>query len=411
MNRRVVITGVGMVSPVGNSPEEFWEAICQGRSGIGPITHFDATDYSCRIAAEVKDFEPSPWLDPKLIKRSDRFAQFALVAAHRALEEAGLEITEDNCSRVGVLIGSGVGGMATWEKQYQILLEQGPSRVSPFLVPMMIADIASGLVAIQTGAQGPNSTVVTACASGAHATGDAAEIIRRGAAEVMITGGAEAAVTPTAIAGFCAARALSTRNDAPQKACRSFDRDRDGFVVGEGATILILEELEHARRRSASIWGEIIGYGMSGDAYHVTAPRPDGRGACLAMQAALDEAQLTAGDIDYVNAHAPGTVGGDAMEGKALQDMFGDTAPVSSTKPIHGHQLGTTGATELVVCLLAIRDGLIPHTLNCDHPDEQFADSLDIVRGKPRPASVKVAMSNSFGFGGHNAVLIVSAYT
>ncbi len=411
MNRRVVITGVGMVSPVGNSPEELWQAICQGRSGIGPITLFDATDYSTRIAAEVKDFEPSRWLDRKLIKRSDRFAQFALVASQLALEQAGVEITEDNCTQVGVVIGSGVGGMATWEEQFQILLEKGPSRVSPFLVPMMIADIAAGLVAIESRAKGPNLGVVTACASGAHAIGEATQIIKRGAAEVMIAGGTEAAVSPTAIAGFCAARALSTRNDDPQRACRSLDRDRDGFVVGEGATILILEELHHAQHRGASIWSEILGYGMSSDAYHVTAPRPDGQGASLAMQAALDEAQLAPGDIDYVNAHAPGTVGGDAMEAKALQGMFGDSVPVSATKPVHGHQLGATGASELVVCLLAIREGLIPYTLNCDNPDEEFADSLDIVRGQPRPAPIKVAMSNSFGFGGHNAVLIVSGYT
>jgi len=271
--------------------------------------------------------------------------------------------------------------------------------------------MAAGLVAIETGAMGPNSAVVTACASAAHAIGDAYEIIRRGAAEAMITGGAEAPVGPTAIGGFCAARALSTRNDDPQRACRSFDRDRDGFVVGEGATILILEELEYARRRGASIWGEIVGYGMSSDAYHITAPRPDGQGAYLAMQAALQEAGLTPADIQYVNAHAPGTVEGDAMEAKGLADMFGDTVPISSTKPIHGHQLGATGASELVACLLAIREGLIPHTLNCEHPDEAFAASLDIVRGQPRPASVEMAMSNSFGFGGHNAVLIVSAYS
>lgn len=410
MSNRVVITGVGLVSPVGSCVEEFWEAVCEGRSGIGSITRFDATDYASRLAAEVKDFDPLQWLDAKLVRRTDRFVQFALAATQIALGNAGSEITENNGHRVGVLIGSGVGGMETWETQYRILLEKGPSRVSPFLVPMMIAGMASGQVAIETGAKGPNSAVVTACASGAHAIGDATEIIRRGAADVMIAGGAEAAVTPTAIAGFCAARALSTRNDDPPRACRSFDRDRDGFVVGEGATILILEELEHARRRGASIWGEIIGYGMSGDAYHITAPRPDGEGARLAMQAALANARLTPADIHYINAHAPGTVEGDAMEARALADLFGDTVPVSATKPIHGHQLGATGASELVVCLLAMRAGLIPPTLNCDHPDDDFADSIDIVQRQPRAGEVKVAMSNSFGFGGHNVSLIVLAH-
>ena len=408
MNKRVVITGVGMISPVGHSIAELWEAVCEGRSGIGYITHFDATDYTSHIAAEVKDFDAPQWIDAKLAKRCDRFTQFALAAAEMAIAEADLKINEDNCHRVGVLIGSGIGGMKTWEEQYEILLTKGPSRVSPFLVPMMIINMASGLVAMETGAMGPNSAVATACAASAHAIGDAYEIIKRGAADVMIAGGAEATVTPTAMAGFCQARALSTRNDQPQKACRSFDRDRDGFVVGEGATIMIIEELEHARQRGASIWGEIVGYGMSGDAYHLTAPHPDGRGAYLAMQAALDEADLTPQDIDYVNAHAPATVEGDAMEARALADMFGDKVPISSTKPIHGHQLGAAGATELAVCLLAIRDGLIPHTTNCDHPDEAFADSIDIVHQQPRHAQVRTAMSNSFGFGGHNAALIVT---
>ena len=395
---------------MGNGPEEFWQAICQGRSGIGPITHFDATDYSSRIAAEVKDFDPSQWLDRKLIRRTDRFVQFALGATYMALDDARLEITDGNNSRVGVVIGSGIGGMSTWEAQHQILLEKGPSRVSPFLVPMMIIDMAAGQVAIETGAKGPNWAVVTACASGAHAIAAAAETISHGAAEVMICGGAEASVSPTAMAGFCAARALSTRNDDPQRACRSFDRDRDGFVVGEGAAIVILEELEHARERGASIWGEIVGYGMSSDAYHVTSPCPDGEGARLAMQAGLAKAQLTAAEIHYVSAHAPGTIEGDAMEAKALAEVFGETVPISSTKPVHGHQLGATGASELVVCLLTMRDSLIPHTLNCDNPDEAFSDKIDLVRGEPRTAEVKVAMSNSFGFGGHNVSLIVSAY-
>ncbi len=408
--RRVVITGVGMITPVGNSPDEFWQAVCEGRSGIGPITQFDVSQYDVRIAGEVRDFDPTDWIDRKLIKRCDRFVQFALAATSLALSDARLEITEGNRDRVGVLIGSGIGGMHTWEEQHEILLTRGPSRVSPFLVPKMIIDMASGMVSMQTGARGPNSAIATACASSGHAIGEAAVTIRRGAAEVMITGGAEATISPTAIAGFASAKAVSTRNDDPQRACRPFDRNRDGFVVGEGSTILILEELQHAQARGATIWGELIGYGASADAWHITAPDPKGTGACLAMEAALDDAGLQPADIDYVNAHAPGTPDGDAMEAEALAATFPDGVPVSSTKPIHAHQLGATSATELVVCLLAIRNGLIPHTVNCDNLDESIPQHLDIVRGEPRTTNVDVAMSNSFGFGGHNAVLIVSRF-
>ncbi len=407
MNRRVVVTGIGIISPLGYSVEDLWRACCKGHSGIGPITQFDASEHATRIAAEVRDFEPTRWMDAKIVKRCDRFTQFAIAAAKMALGDADLTVMEDNADDIGVLIGSGIGGMWTWEKQHQALLERGPSRVSPFFVPMMIVNMGSGMVSIETGAKGPNSTVATACATAAHAIGDSFEIIRRGAAKVMVAGGAEAALTPLAVAGFAAARAISRRNDEPERSCRPFDRDRDGFVMGEGATVMILEELEWARARGATILAEILGYGMTADAYHITAPDPEGRGARMAMQAALRDAGLAADDIDYINAHAPGTPGGDEMEATAIGELFGDSVPVSSTKPIHGHQLGATGASELLACIKAIQEGIIPHTLNCDNPDDGIV--IDIVRDKPRQATVKYAMSNSFGFGGHNAVLIIGA--
>ena len=396
---------------MGNSPDEFWRAVCAGESGIGPITHFDASEYSARIAGEVKDFDPTAWLDRKLVKRCDPFVQFAVAATELALEDAQLAITEDNRDRVGVLIGSGIGGMKTWEEQHEIILKRGPSRVSPFLVPMLIVDMASGMVSIHTGARGPNLAITTACATAAHSIGEAAAMIKRGAADVMIAGGAEATISPTGMAGFCAAKALSTRNDAPQQSCRPFDRDRDGFVVGEGSTVLILEELSQAQARGAKIWAELRGYGASSDAYHFTAPDPAGDGARLAMEAALKDAGLAPTAIDYLNAHAPATQAGDLGEAKALAMLFdANSVPISSTKPIHAHQLGATGASELVAGLLAIRDNLIPHTLNCDNLDEALPPGLDIVRGEPRAAQVDVVMSNSFGFGGHNAVLVVSRY-
>jgi 3-oxoacyl-[acyl-carrier-protein] synthase II len=399
-----------MVSPVGNSAPEFWSSVCEGRCGMSDITAFDTAEYDTRFAAQVHGFDPTEWMDPKLARRCDRFAQFAIAATKMALADSGLQITPENADDVGVIIGSGIGGMATWAEQHTILLNRGPGRVSPFLVPMMIVNMGSGLVAIETGAKGPNTAIATACATGTHAIGEAVEVIRRGAAQAMIAGGSEAAIIPISIAGFCAAKALSRRNDDPQHACRPFDRDRDGFVMGEGSTVVILEELEFAKARGANIIGELIGYGMSGDAYHITAPTPSGEGAARAMQAALDDAGLAPGDVQYVNAHAPGTVGGDDMEAKAIAQVW-EGAPqpaVSSTKPVHGHQLGATGATEIVVCMLAIRDSLVPHTLNCDNPDDDIA--IDIVRGAPRQMPVKAAMSNSFGFGGHNAVLIAHRY-
>lgn len=409
MSNRVVITGIGTISSSGVGLDALWNDCLAGKSGVGPITKLDPTAYKTRIAAQVPPLEDiDEKFDPKLIKRADPFAQYALYTTQMALEQSGLVIDESNCDDIGVLIGSGIGGMDTWERQHQILLERGPNRVSPFLVPMMIIDMASGLVSIEFGARGPNLAVVTACASGTHALGEAAEIIRRGMAKAMISGGAEAAVTSTALSGFCSAGALSERNDDPTTACRPFDRTRDGFVIGEGATTMILEDLEFARARGANILGELVGYGMSGDAYHITAPDACGGGAARAMKAALKHAKLNAEDIAYVNAHAPGTPNGDDMEAKALTQAFagGSDGPlVSSTKSIHGHQLGATGATELALTLRMLQEGVVPATLNCNDLDESVGS--DVVMGEHREFKGKAGMSNSFGFGGHNAVLIV----
>ncbi len=410
--RRVVITGVGLLTAAGTSVEEFWGNCLAGNSGIDHITLFDAAKYTSQIAGEVKQFDPEKELDPKLVSRTGRFCQFALVTAGKALEDAGFgglqPLPEELQRRTAVIVGSGIGGMDVFEEQHRRLLERGPQRVSPFFVPMMIADMAAGMVAIETQAMGPNYCLVTACASSAHNIGAACREIQLGRADMAITGGTEAVIVPTAVGGFCSAKALSRRNNDPKAACRPFDRDRDGFVVAEGATCLIVEEMEQARRRGAKVYAEIVGYGASGDAYHMTAPRPDGEGAVLAMQAALADAGMSPSDLDYVNAHAPGTVDGDAMEAAALEALLGDAGSgvsVSSTKPIHGHQLGATGATELVVCLMALRDSVVPHTLNCDNPERDYG--FDLVTGEPKERPVRVAMTNSFGFGGHNAVLIV----
>lgn len=405
MDTRVVITGVGMISCFGPGRERLWEALCNQECGIDAITHFDVSEYKCQIAAECRDIDLFERVDPKLAKRADRFTQYAMYCTDLAIEQSGLQVTDDNAEDVGVLIGSGIGGMETWEEQYRILMEKGPRRVSPFLVPMMIIDMASGLVSIQVGAKGPNLAVVTACASATHAIGEAAAIIRRGQAQAMISGGSETVVSHTALSGFSSAGAVSFRNDDPKRACRPFDRDRDGFVIGEGCTILLLEEYEHARARGAEMLGEILGFGMSGDAYHITGPCPDGEGAVRAMKAALKDARLNLDDIDYINAHAPGTPDGDSMEGHALLNLFGDKAPpVSSTKANHGHQLGATGATELIMSLNMAEHGYIPPTLNCDNPEDFI--TFDIVRGSGREMQLNTVMSNSFGFGGHNAVLI-----
>jgi len=345
--------------------------------------------------------------DAKELRRLDRYSQFAIAAAKDAVADSGIAFDREEPYRCGVAIGSGIGGMLTFEEQFERLLQKGPNRVSPFMVPMMIVNMASGMVSMLTGAKGPNTAVVTACATATHALGDATEIIRRGDADAMIAGGSEATICRVALAGFCRAGALSVRNDDPPGACRPFDIDRDGFVMGEGSTVMVLEELEAAQARGARTYAEIVGYGMSGDAYHMTDPDPAGLGPMRAMRAALDDAGLAPRDVDYINAHAPGTRAGDDTESKAIRMLFGDQAdvtPISSTKPVHGHQLGATGATEFGICCMVMREGLVPHSLNSDHIDP--ACDVNVVQGAPLKADVRVAMSNSFGFGGHNAVLI-----
>jgi 3-oxoacyl-[acyl-carrier-protein] synthase II len=406
-----VVTGIGSVSPFGLGLEPLWDAVLEGRSGMVPITSFDVSEYPTRFAAEIRDFDAEQLMDPKQAKRSDRCTQFAVVASDLALRDSGFSITPDNADRVGVLIGSGIGGMHTWEEQFERLLTRGPMKISPFFVPMMIINMSSGMVSMITGAKGPNTAVVTACASGTHALGDATEIIRRGAADVMIAGGSEAAIVRCALAGFCRAGALSRRNDDPTRACKPYDIDRDGFVMGEGATVMILEAAEAAVARGAHIYGEIAGYGMSGDAHHMTDPDPEGLGPMRAMRAALADAGEDLQAVGYINAHAPGTQAGDDIEAKAIRLLFGDQAdvtPVSSTKPVHGHQLGATGATELAVCLRTLETGLIPASLNSVNIDP--ACRVNVVQGEPLAADVRVAMSNSFGFGGHNAVLVARRF-
>ncbi len=406
--RRVVITGLGPVSPVGIGIEPMWDSLVNGRSGIGPVKQFDASQHSSKIAAEVKDFDPTMWMSEKEVGRNDPFVQFAIAAAKLAMEDSGLEINESNADRVGVLIGSGIGGTRTWEEQNQVLYERGPSRVSPFFVPMLIADMGSGQVSIMTGAKGPNTTVATACATGSHAIGDAAEIIWRGDADAMIAGGAEAAVRPLAMAGFCSMRALSTRNEDYQHASRPFDKERDGFVIGEGAGCIVLEEYEMARKRGANIYAEVLGYGMSADAYHITLPAPGGEGAVRCMKAAIDHAGINCSAVDYINAHGTSTIPNDKNETEAIKATFGESAArkvaISSTKSMMGHLLGAAGAVEAIVCALAIKRGVAPPTINYIAPDPEC--DLDYVPNQAREMKIDVALSNSFGFGGHNASLI-----
>lgn len=411
MQHRVVVTGLGIISPLGVGTDKTWDALIAGKSGIGPVSSFDATEFPARIGGEVRDFDPSDYLERKEARRMDRFAQFAVAAAKMALADAGLVIEGDDVYRTGVIIGSGIGGMRTLEEQARVFIERGPSRVSPFFIPMMISDMASGQVSIVVGAKGPNSTAVTACASGAHSIADSLALIRRGAADCMITGGSEAAITGLAYAGFCAAGTLSTNNDAPEKASRPFDAKRNGFVMGEGCGILILESLEHAVARKARILAEIVGAGLTGDAHHMTAPHPDGDGAARAMQEALRDAGLTAEDVDYVNAHGTSTELNDKMETKAIKRALGDHAhkvAVSSTKSMTGHLLGAAGGLEAAVSVLTITRGMIPPTINYEYPDPEC--DLDYVPNKPRQKQIEAALSNSFGFGGHNAVLAFRRY-
>ncbi|HEY8498021.1 MAG TPA: beta-ketoacyl-ACP synthase II [Limnochordales bacterium] len=411
LRRRVVVTGMGVVSPVGIGLDAFWSALVEGRPGVGPITRFDASGLDCRIAAEVRDFDPERFMDRKEARRTDRFAQFALAASLMAIQDAGLEDRVPLGDRAGAVIGSGIGGMDTWESGHRTLLERGPGRVSPFTVPMMIPNMAAGLVSIRFGLRGPNRCTVSACASGADAIGDAFRIVQRGDADVMLAGGAEAAITPFAIAAFAAARSLSTRNDDPPRASRPFDRDRDGFVMGEGAGILVLESLEHARARGARIHAEIVGYGATADAFHITQPAPEGRGAARAMQAALQDAGLEPEAVGYINAHGTSTEYNDWYETVAIKQVFGEHAwriPISSTKSMTGHLLGAAGGVEAIASVLTIERGVIPPTINLEHPDPRC--DLDYVPNRARPARVDVALSNSFGFGGHNAVLVFRRY-
>ena len=411
MNRRVVITGVGLVSPLGIGLNETWQALCAGKSGVGEITRFDTTKFQTKIAAEVKDFRAEDFLPQKEAKRTERFIAYAIAAARMAMENSGLVIDETNSARVGVITGCGLGGLGILESTCSTLAERGPRRVSPFFIPMMIGNMAPGMISIQFGAKGPNASLATACAAGAHAVGDSFKIIANGLADAMITGGVEAVVNPTCIAGFNSMKALSTRNDEPQKASRPFERDRDGFVVGEGSGILIIEALEHALERGAKIYAEITGYGLSGDGYHMTAPPPDGNGAVRCMQAALKDAGLQPNQIDYINAHGTSTPLNDISETTAIKEVFNDHAyklAISSTKSMIGHLLGGAGGVETAFTALTIDEGVIPPTINYDHADD--ACDLDYVPNVKRKSNVKHAMTNSFGFGGTNASLILSKY-
>ena len=410
MKRRVVITGVGLLTPLAIGVRETWEALCAGKSGIGPITRFDTTKFDTKIAGEVRGFDPLDFMPRKEARRTPLFIMYAVAAARMALEDSGLVIDSSNANRVGVITGCGIGGLSVLEDNYMVLVEKGPKRVSPFLIPLMIGNMAPGMISIHLGAKGPNTSIATACAAGSHAVGDAFKLVQSGRADAMITGGVEAVVTPTCISGFNAMKALSTRNDEPEKASRPFDRDRDGFVVGEGSGIMVIEPLESALERGAHIYAEIVGFGMSGDGYHMTAPSPDGDGAARCMQAALDDAGLTADRIDYINAHGTSTPLNDLYETRAMKTVFGEHArkiPISSTKSMTGHLLGGAGGIETVFTALTIQEGIIPPTINLDHPGEEC--DLDYVPNKARRARVRHALSNSFGFGGTNASLILAA--
>jgi 3-oxoacyl-[acyl-carrier-protein] synthase II len=411
LKKRVVVTGIGAITPIGTGKDTFWSALKSGKSGIDKITKFDASSYDTQIAAEVKDFDPNAYIDKKEAKRMDRFTQFAVAASKLALEDAALNIEEVDSHRFGVVLGSGIGGIETLEKEHEKLMAKGPGRVSPFFIPMMISNIGAGQVSMAFGAKGPNTTVVTACASSTNSIGEAFRIIQRGDADIMITGGAEASITPLSMAGFCSMKAMSTRNDDPTKASRPFDKDRDGFVMGEGAGILILEELDHAIKRGATIYGEVAGYGMSADAYHITAPAPEGEGAARSMKNALNDAEISPEDIDYINAHGTSTPYNDKFETMAIKSLFGEHAyklAVSSTKSMTGHLLGAAGGIEAIACIMAINESFVPPTINYTTPDPEC--DLDYVPNHGRERNVKYTLSNSLGFGGHNASIIIKKY-
>ena len=411
MKRRVVITGIGLLSPLGVGVDESWSGLCAGKSGIGPITRFDTSNFQTKIAGEVKGFNPEDFLSRKDAKRTQPFIAYAIAASRMAMEDSGLVIDDANRDRVGVLAGCGLGGLSLLEETVDVLRTKGPKRVTPFFIPTMIGNMAAGMVSIQFGARGPNASVATACAAGSHAIGDAYKIIQRGGADAMITGGVESVISPSCVAGFGAMKALSTRNDDPEKASRPFDRDRDGFVVGEGSGILIMEVLEDALERGARIYAELVGYGMSGDGHHMTAPPEDGDGAARCMSAALVDADLPYDQIDYINAHGTSTPLNDLYETRALKTVFKDKAhsiAVSSTKSMTGHLLGGAGGVETVISTLTLHHGIIPPTINLDHPGEEC--DLDYVPNVARKANVQTAMTNSFGFGGTNATLILKKY-
>jgi 3-oxoacyl-[acyl-carrier-protein] synthase II len=410
-NRRVVITGVGLVSPLGIGTEETWAGIRAGRSGAGPITLFDASQHTTHFGCEVKGFDPLRWVEKKEVKKMDRFIQFAVAAADLAVADSGLAIKAGEAEQVGVFIGSGIGGFATIEREHTELMNGGPRKVSPFFIPSAIVNLASGWVAIRTGAKGPNSATATACTASAHAIGESFRYIQRGDADAMIAGGSEAAITPLGVGGFCSMRALSTRNDDPQRASRPFDRGRDGFVIGEGSGIVILEELEHAKARGAKIYCELVGYGMSGDAYHITAPSEDGDGGVRVMRRTLKDAGLQPSDVDYINVHGTSTPRGDEVEVIAIRTVFGEHArklAFSSTKSMTGHLLGAAGGLEAGISALALRDQVLPPTINHENPDEGF--DLDCVPNTARPAALRHVLSNSFGFGGTNGSLLFKLY-
>jgi len=410
--KRVVITGLGTISPVGNDIPSFWQALKEGKSGIGLITSFDVSAFTSRIAGEIKGFDPGLYgISIKDTKRMEKFVQYAIAATKEAIDDSGLDLDKEDRDRIGTLIGSGIGGLHTIEEEHKVFLDKGPSRLSPFLIPMLIVNEAAGQVAIMFGLKGPNSCVATACATGAHAIGDAFKILERGDAEVMICGGTESSIVPLGVGGFCALKALSTRNNEPQKASRPFDRERDGFVMAEGCGVVTLETLEHAKKRKARIYAEMLGYGMSCDAYHITAPDPDGSGAVRAMSEAMKDASLNPEDIDYINAHGTSTKLNDMIETLAIKralDNHAKKVMISSTKSMMGHLLGAAGGVEFIVCCLAIKDGIVPPTINYDFPDPDC--DLDYVPNVARKTRVDVCMSNSLGFGGHNATLIVRKF-
>ena len=404
--QRVVVTGLGAVTPIGNTVADYWEGLTSAKNGVEAITLFDAAQHACRFAAEVKNFDPSGFIEPKDAKRWDRFCKFGVVAAKQALADSGLSITPDNAHRIGVSIGSGVGGLLTMETQAHVLKDKAPGRVSPFTVPMMIPNMATGLAAIALGAKGPSSAVATACAAGSNAIGDAFQLLQLGKADAMICGGAESAITPLGVAGFASAKALSFRNDDPSTASRPFDKTRDGFVIGEGSGILVLETLAHAEARGATILAEIVGYGTTCDAHHITSPTPGGVGGAAAMRLALEDGGIAAESVDYVNAHGTSTPANDSNETAAIKSALGSRAndiPVSSTKSMTGHLLGGSGGIEAVACVLALRNGVVPPTINYNNPDPEC--DLDVVPNTARELTLGTVLSNSFGFGGHNVCL------